>query len=92
MGGCSVGASRRVSVVRWEKARSWRAGGCCAHLPSWGELARGEADLLRDILGARRGEEELPPKLDAWMADLRAEYEKVRASSEALLARARRLS
>ena len=62
------------------------------HLPSWGELARDETGVLRDILGASTDKEGLSAKLTTWMTDLRAEYEKVGASAKALLARGRRLS
>ena len=62
------------------------------HLPSWGELARGEAGMLRDILRDGGAEDELPDNLVAWMADLRAEYEKAREASKSLLARASHLS
>jgi hypothetical protein len=61
-------------------------------LPSWDELARDETDILRDMLGVTAGKEDISPKLAAWMADVRAEHEKVRASSKDLLARAARLS
>ena len=61
-------------------------------LPSWGELARDETDILRDILGVTARGEDVSPKLAAWMADVRAEHEKVRALSKALLARAARLN
>src|SRR3989441_7521882 len=61
-------------------------------LPSWGELAREETDILRDILGVTEGEEGISAKLAAWMTDVRAEHEKVRALSKALLARAARLN
>ena len=60
--------------------------------PSWGELARRDTGVLRDILRDGGMEDGLPANLIAWMADLRAEYEKVREASKALLARARRLS
>jgi cyclic beta-1,2-glucan glucanotransferase len=62
------------------------------HLPSWGELSRGEANLLPDIPPNGSGEEGLPPHLRSWLADLRGELEKVRAASDALLGRARRLA
>jgi cyclic beta-1,2-glucan synthetase len=61
-------------------------------LPSWGELASDENDVLRDIFGARDGDEGLPARLAAWVADVRDEREKVRASSKDLLAQAARLS
>ena len=74
MGGRSVGSSRRVSVVRWEKARYWQRRRLLRHLPSWGELARGETDVLRDILrGRRRMKTAAAATSAAWMADLRAE-------------------
>src|SRR5206468_6650316 len=57
------------------------------HLPSWGELSRGVANLLPDIPPNGSGEEGLPPHLRSWLADLRGELEKVRAASDALLGR-----
>src|SRR5439155_15050010 len=62
-----------------------------SHLPSWGELSQ-EANLLPDILPDGSSEEGLPPHLRAWMADLRAELEKVRVESDALLRRAKHLA
>ncbi len=61
-------------------------------LPLWGEVARGEIGGLRDILGDRSSEEAIPAKLAAWIVQLRTEYGKAQAASEALLAAARRLS
>jgi hypothetical protein len=61
-------------------------------LPSWGDLSLGEAGVLPCITADDSGEDSLPPHLRAWMADLRAELQKVRAASDALLGRARRLA
>ncbi len=61
-------------------------------LPSWGDLSLGEAGVLPCITADDSGEDSLPPHLRAWMADLRAELQKVRAASDALLARAKRLA
>lgn len=59
--------------------------------PSWNELARGETDLIRGILGGEQGEREFSGELAAWIRDLRAEYEKARRSAAGLLARAGKL-
>ena len=61
-------------------------------IPTWGELAREGTDLLRDILGVAEANEGISPKLYAWMKEVRAEHEKVRALSNDLLARATRLN
>src|SRR4029077_13885888 len=50
-------------------------------LPSWGELSRGQANVLRDLSPDASREEGLPPHLRYWMSELRAELEKVRATS-----------
>jgi cyclic beta-1,2-glucan synthetase len=63
-----------------------------SHFPSWSELAGGETGILWDILRDSGIEDGLPANLIAWMADLRAEYEKVREASKALLGRTKRLS
>src|SRR5689334_20965353 len=61
-------------------------------LPSWGELASEDADVLYDILGIEADRDTLSPKLIAWMADLRTEFEKARALARQLLLRAHRLT
>lgn len=61
-------------------------------LPSWGELSRGEADVLSAISPESGTEEGLPPQLKSWMADLKAELATVRDAAVALLGRARRLA
>ncbi len=61
-------------------------------LPSWGELAAEENHVLRTILGESTRERVLPEKLAAWVTDITAEYERVRASAGVLIARARQLS
>src|SRR5262249_25361994 len=62
------------------------------HLPSWGELSRGEVNVLPDISPDDTSEAGLPPQLRSWMADLRSELERARTASDALLGRARRLA
>ncbi len=48
-------------------------------LPSWGDVARGETGLLNEILQDAGSKEGLSAKLTAWVADVRAEYERARA-------------
>src|SRR5436190_11169429 len=48
--------------------------------------------MLSDIAADGSSEEGLPPHLRTWVADLTAEFTKVRAASEDLLVRARRLA
>jgi cyclic beta-1,2-glucan synthetase len=62
------------------------------HLPRWGEVARGELAALQEILRDRSQEPPLPPKLAAWIEELRTEYGKSQSTAEALLASAKRLS
>jgi cellobiose phosphorylase len=61
-------------------------------LPSWGTVARGETSLLSEILLEDAGNKDgLSAKLTAWIADVRAEYEKARGASADLLGRSRHL-
>jgi len=62
------------------------------YLPSWSELSQGGANMLPDIAADGSSEEALPPHLRTWMADLTAEFTKVRAASEDFLVRARRIA
>ncbi len=62
------------------------------NFPSWSELAREETAVLEDILRDPGMEDGLPANLISWMADLRAEYERARESSKALLERSERLA
>ena len=62
------------------------------HLPSWGELTNGEANVLPEVSLDGGSEEGLPPHLRAWMADLSAEFEKAHGAADSLLARTRRLA
>ena len=60
-------------------------------LPLWGEVARGELEIL-EILRNRNSEVAIPAKVAAWITDLQAEYGEAQAASNELLASARRLS
>src|SRR4029079_9707908 len=62
------------------------------HLPSWGELSRGEADVLPDISAVGSSEESLTPHLRSWMEELRTELKKMRESADVLLEHARHLA
>src|ERR1019366_10468502 len=44
--------------------------------PSWGAVARGETGLLSEILQDARNKDGLSANLTAWIADVRAEYER----------------
>lgn len=59
-------------------------------LPLWGEVARGESELL-ELLRTRKSERGIPPKAGAWIADLETEYGKAQAAAEQLLAAAKYL-
>ena len=56
-------------------------------LPSWGAVARGETGLLSEILQDARNKDGLSANLTAWIADVRAEYERCRGASADLLDR-----
>ncbi len=60
-------------------------------LPTWGQLAGGETGLLSEILQEARNKDGLPANLTAWIADVRAEYERARGASADLLGRSRHL-
>ena len=47
-------------------------------LPSWGTVARGETGLLSEILQDARNKDGLSANLTAWIAEVRAEYERAR--------------
>ncbi len=60
-------------------------------LPTWGEVARGEVDGLQEILRDHSSVSALPPKLTAWIQDLRTKYEVAKAASAEFLAAANSL-
>ena len=60
-------------------------------LPSWGAVARGETGLLSKILEGAGNKDGLSANLTAWIADVKAEYEKARGASADLLDRSRHL-
>ena len=72
--------------------RHHRTPAAAADLPSWGELAREGSRILRDILRARRGEEDISPKLAAWMADFEPSMRRCAHRRRALLRSAKRLA
>ena len=61
-------------------------------LPSWGAVARGETDLLSEILQDTRNNNGLSANLTAWLADVKTEYENARGASSDLLSRSRHLA
>jgi cyclic beta-1,2-glucan synthetase len=78
------------SCSRWEEAPLRRGAGCCARCPPGARGSR-ETGLLSEIL-VDAGIERLPENLTAWIADVRAEYEKARAAAADLLERSRHLA
>jgi cyclic beta-1,2-glucan synthetase len=60
------------------------------HLPSWHDLSE-PGGALADVLALGDIEKKLPPRVAAWIAELRAELETARSACADLLARSRNL-
>jgi len=57
-------------------------------LPSWGAVARGEIALLNELAAEPNAKTPISVNLSNWIADVTAEYRKVRESAQQLLTRA----